>query len=207
MMSKWFRCTGTNCCGVYWLWQSGGKYWHLEGVSKSKTTATGMADFFRKEWRDKRPSNITVKQVTSKGGEKLWAVYSWNKETGGTYKAGKKTHAKVINGSWRADPLTVAEIKERAKPWSVAAGHGQSFYCDTLSEAKEIGEKLARKNGWKNKWNSLWDAVRIYKALSPGYVKLFMYMPVPVRGSGVRYDEILKTMKSRGEPAFQWKEA
>lgn len=96
MMSKWFRCTGDSCCGVYGIKYNAGKIWHLEGVSKSKTTATGMADFFRKEWRGTRKeSNIIIQQVINKGGEKLWAVYSWNKETGGTWKRGRKTHAKI----------------------------------------------------------------------------------------------------------------
>lgn len=119
-------------------------------------------------------------------------------------KSKGRSHAKVINGVWRADP---ADMAEREKPWSVSAGHGKTYYCDTLEEAKRIGENLARQNSWKNKWNCLWANVSIYKTLSPGYVKLYLFMPVPVRGTGTRYETILETMKKREMTPYQWRKA
>lgn len=121
MENKWFRCTGDSCCGVYGIWYNAGKIWHLEGVSKSKPTATKMAELFRKEWRGtRRESNITVRQVTSKGKEKLWAVYSWRKDAGGTYKAGKK-QAKVTQIS--RDPFGRFDIIRES------VGPGKCDWC------------------------------------------------------------------------------
>ncbi|MFA5136957.1 MAG: hypothetical protein WC489_06250 [Patescibacteria group bacterium] len=104
--------------------------------------------------------------------------------------------------AWKADP---ADIAERAKPWSVSAGHGKVYYCDTLEEAKRIGEKLSRQEAWKQKWNTLWADIDIYKTLSPGYSKRYMFMPVPVRGTGTHYNTILKAIRKDGLVPYQWR--
>jgi len=85
-----------------------------------------------------------------------------------------------------------------------AAHHGPSpKEFTSLAAAKEYAVSLAKKMAWKGKWNVMWNTVGIYYKAASGYSIQMYSVPYPVRGSGARAEEILETMKKRGEPQFK----
>ncbi len=87
----------------------------------------------------------------------------------------------------------------------VEGGHRRGVSCRTLEEAKRKGEEIAKKLAWKGKWNSSRIYVIIYRRDDFGHLDHILKMPVPVRGTGRRADDILKSMEKMGDTPFKWR--
>ena len=86
------------------------------------------------------------------------------------------------------------------KKYSIG-GVGRLYaYADTLEEAKRAGKTIADREYLRGKWNVAFITVPILEADAPGssrYNHTGWRMYVPVRGSGVRYKDIVKRIRDR----------
>jgi len=105
--------------------------------------------------------------------------------------------------------MAISTKKDVHKKYTVSAGGGSRFAkTDTLTEAKQAGAAIARKEAWRGRWNLMWLTLSIDKQDSPGsiyYRPTGWRMYVPVRGSGVSSDRIVAELKQRhGVDPFKW---
>ena len=110
----------------------------------------------------------------------------------------------MILYSWRS-----RSFRNVHKKYEVGAGSGSSAAkTDTLTEAKQAGVVIAKKEAWRGKWNLLFLSIGIYKQDAPGsifYKPTGWNMYVPVRGSGKSANYIVSAIKSRaGVAPFKW---
>lgn len=73
-------------------------------------------------------------------------------------------------------------------------------YADTMAEAKQAGKAIADREYLRGKWNIAFITIPILVADAPKstrYVHTGWRMYVPVRGTGLRYKDIIERIRKR----------
>ena len=85
-------------------------------------------------------------------------------------------------------------------------GGSRHGYAPTLGAAKKVGALIAKKEAWKGKWNVSYIPISIYESDGPAFYRYTGWtMFVPVRGSGMRWDQIEQSIRQReGAAPFVW---
>lgn len=73
-------------------------------------------------------------------------------------------------------------------------------YADTLAEAKQVGKAVADREHLHGKWNVAFITIPILVADAPGstrYLHTGWRIYVPVRGTGMKYKDIVARIRKR----------